>query len=189
MWFQSNPEVSNLQSRKLTDVFFLFLFFLSLSLFLSNHNAISRLRPRQKMQRHREGLLCEWRRLLLHTWYKSALLQVSYLRRFFGFASKMKLFTVNLLCPNSFHDVFFFVVFFTLVIFHNSRFLILLFISLIALDFRSSSAAAAAETHHRENAASLLNYPPVVYFSTNNGVRRRCAHPFKSCLVYRRAAH
>lgn len=139
MWFQSNPEVSNLQSRKLTDVFFLFLFFLSLSLFLSNHNAISRLRPRQKMQRHREGLLCEWRRLLLHTWYKSALLQVSYLRRFFGFASKMKLFTVNLLCPNSFHDFFFFVVFFTLVIFHNSRFLILLFISLIALDFRSSS--------------------------------------------------
>lgn len=46
---------------------------------LSNHNAISRLRPCQKMQRHREGLLCEWRRLLLHTWYKSALLQVSYL--------------------------------------------------------------------------------------------------------------
>ncbi|CAG00535.1 unnamed protein product, partial [Tetraodon nigroviridis] len=42
---------------------------------LCDHNTSNRLRPRQKMQRNREGLLCEWRRLLLHTWYRSTLLQ------------------------------------------------------------------------------------------------------------------
>lgn len=54
----------------------------------------------------------------------------------------------------------------------------------ILLSFSSSSSNTS-----QGNAASLPNYPPVVYFKTNNGVRCLCAHPFKSCLVYRRAAH
>lgn len=50
--------------------------------FRSNHNVISRIGSRQKMQRYREGVLREWRRLLLHTWDKSAVLQVSFTRFF-----------------------------------------------------------------------------------------------------------
>lgn len=148
------------------------------------------------MQRHREGLLCEWRRLLLHTWYKSALLQVSELLCFWMHLESY-IFTVNLSPPRvslsctinvkALHDIF------TLQIFHPTskrQIFILLFILLIALDFilLSFSSSSSSNTS-QENAASLPNYPPVVYFNTNNGVRRWCAHPFKSCLVYRRAAH
>lgn len=49
------------------------------SFFRSNHNVISGIGSCQKMQRYGEGVLRERRRLLLHTWYKSAVLQVSFI--------------------------------------------------------------------------------------------------------------
>lgn len=122
--------------------------FFFFSFFHSNHNTISRLRPRQKMQRHREGLLCEWRRLLLHTWYKSALLQVSYLLCFCIHLEKLHSHCQPSLSlnENSLHDVF------TLIIFLN----ILTANFYPAVYFPDSTwfpfffLSAAAATHHRK---------------------------------------
>lgn len=71
------------------------------SSFHSNHNAVFSPRPRQKMQRHREGLLCEWRWLLLLPRYKPALLQVS---NFLFFVLHNYIFNFSF---SVFHDVVF----------------------------------------------------------------------------------
>lgn len=159
--------------------------------FLSDHYTISRLRPCQKMQRHRESLLCEWRRLLLLPWYKSAFLQVSnvlYSFLFKYFSSWPLLFDRCFVPQSKLEPLLRHLDFDNHLQLSNYKFLpccLFLWYSSIPLPSFSSSSSDTSQ----EYAASLSNYPPVVYFNTNNGVRRWCAHPFKSCLVYRRAAH
>ena len=129
--------------------------FFFVCLLLSNHNAISRLRPHQKMQRYREGLLCEWRRLLLHRRCKSALLQVSghfyfyflliHSERWCFFVNRLWRFFVR---SRSLYScvcvcVCFWLFFFSPAVYFPDS-------TWFPFFFLSAAAAAAAATHHRK---------------------------------------